>query len=1113
MPGIAARVMGWQRRMGAVASPFGATGEAAPSGPVMVELHIAGAWVDITSYVLQRDGNQNVSITRGQRDEGSRPEQSTCSFQLNNRDGRFSPRNPTSPYYGQLGRNQQIRVSVARGDVKDYRFWGEVSSWPQHWDPTGTDVWIEVEAAGLMRRLNQGAVPTASLIRQAVTDPQLTGLVAYWPCEDATGATRCASALVNGSAMTFLAAPQLAASELFGASDPLPTFTAAAMRGGVATYPDPTATQVRFLLYVPPEGAPDLSVIVRVTQLEDISVADVRHYEVFFNAPDGAFVGVATPNALSLEAKATDGSPLGSPLDHTVDVRGKLLRVSIEVRENGTGVDQTLRTLDLLTGDETAVTRNVSTEQLTRVTSVTPFVSPFSAVDPDTAVGLAGGVIGHITVQNTITSITDLGIRASPVGETAGRRIERLCAEENIPFGAVGDLDETVAMGGQQRLKPIDVMRECELADDGMLLENLSVFGLSYRTRTSMYNQDPALTLSYPDGQLSQVPIPIDDDQRTKNKVTASRTGGVTPSTAEQTDGPLSTAPPPVGVGVYGDDVTLNVEADDTLPDQAAWRLSLGTVDEARFPQISVNLAHPEFTGNPALRQAALSVRPGDRLVITDPPPWLPPDDISQLVLGLSETIDHFQHRITFNCAPESPWRVGVLDDDILGRLDTDGSALAAAVDADDQTLLVTPTDAAGGLWTSDPDDFPLDVRAGGEVMRVSAIGSIITSNPYFETDTTGWSGNSASIARSTDVVHPAATASLLITPNGSSASGGANTSNSAYGTCSPGDEITVSMWVYSPGGWHDIRPAVDWADSSGSFLSSGLGNGFAVPAGEWTYLSQTVTAPASAGRFATRARHGGTPPASAVYYVWAVRAVQPGGRARDTFNRTVVDDWATSTSGHTWTLVGGVAGERDVTGTQGAVTLTTTPSSIRFQTLLSDVGDCDVRVLLSVSAVATGDAFLPAILLRYVDTSTFYRCRIHFETSGAMAASATRGATQLGTATTLPYTYSANDRFWLRGKLTGDRIRGRVWPEGHPEPDAWHVDQELNIGSIPIGAIGTTASAFSGNTNVNPQILVDQFELLDPQQMVVTREHNGVSKSQAAGTDVRLAQPTILSM
>lgn len=1098
---IAPRVMAWHRRMGAVTGPFAATGETTPTGPVLVEILIGGTWVDITSYVLQRDGSENISIARGQRDEGGQPEQATCSFQLNNRDGRFSPRNPTSPYYGLLGRNQQIRVSVALGDYKNYRFWGEISAWPQHWDITGSDVWIEVEAAGIIRRLSQGAIAQYSVLRTAVTDPQLGGLVAYWPCEDASGATSIASALVNGSVMTFSGSPALAEYTGFGASDALPVLTSAALSGGVTRYDDPTATQVRFLIFIPQAGLDDGRVLCSFDQ----SSLTVGFWELYYTT---------TGNTLVLRQHDPDGALLGVVLTHTLDVRGRHMRISVELEESGASVNRAVRITDLSTLSTESATDTAAATSLARVTHVQMGPPSRSVVSPNENTGLSGCAVGHITVQNTITSTLDLGSRLNPIGEAAGRRIERMCAEEAVAFDGVGDLDATVAMGGQDRMSPLDVMQECELADGGMLFENLSVFGLGYRTRVSMFNQDAVLTLSYPSGQLSEIPIPIDDDQRTRNKVTASRPNGVTPATAEQTTGALSTAPPPGGVGVYGEDVSLNVESDDDLPDQAAWRLSLGTVDEARFPQISVNLSHPEFTENPALRQAALSVRPGDRIVIQDPPPWLPPDDISQLVLGLNEVITHFEHRITYNCAPESPWRVGVLDSDVLGRIDTDGSALYEAVSADEQTVLVTPTDEDRlSRWTSDPDDFPLDVRAGGEVMKVAAVGSVINSNPYFETDTTGWTGASASIARSTAVVHPAATASLLITPDGASASGSADSSVSAVGTCAPGDEIMVSMWAYSPGGWHDIRPCVDWYDSAGALLSSGLGSGFTVPAGEWTFLSQTVTAPASTARFVTRARHGGTPPASAVWYAWAIRGVQPGGYVRDTFSRTVTDDWGTSTSGHTWTLVSGAASERDVNGSQGTVALPSSPSTIRFQTVLSDVGDCDFKVLISVDQIATGDSIAPAILLRYVDTSTFYRVRILFQTGGTMAASATRAGSQVGSTTTLPYTYIANDQFWLRGRLIGDRVQGRVWPSGHPEPDTWHVDQEMNAGSIPAGAIGVTGSALSGNTNVNPVISYDSFELLDPQQFVVTREHNGVSKAQTADTPVSLAQPTILSI
>lgn len=726
MPGgLAPQVMAWQWRMGAPAGPLGASGEASNGQPLQVELFVDGAWADITSYVLTRDGSGKVSITRGQRDEANEVEFSSCRFDLNNRDGRFSPRNPTSPYYGKLGRNQPLRVSVPNGTGgKTYRFWGEVSSWPQRWDLSGNDVWVELEAAGIMRRLAQGAVPARSVIYNAITDPQLTGLRAYWPCEDAAGSTRLASALTSGSAMTISGTATLASYDGFAASDPLPDISAAALSGGVAKYSDPTATQVRFLIHVPVDGLADGQVLCAVDQIDASPISPATFWELRYSA---------TSNSVGLWSFAADGSFLGMDLEHTLDIRDRRMRISIELQTTGSTISRAIRITDLATMTAYSVT-DTQAASLTRVTRVQLGPATRGVVGPFGTRGLPNCAVGHVTVQDTITPIDDLGVRLSPAGETAGRRIQRLCAEEGIPFDWVGDLDDTVAMGGQSRLRPLELIQECSAADDGALYENLAVFGLGYRTRASLYNQDAALTLSYSSHQLGDVPTPVDDDQLTRNRVTVTLPGGA--SAVQSLDvGPMSTQDPPAGIGVYGLDAPLNLEDASTLPDQAAWRLHLGTVDEARYPQISVNLAHPTFVSNPALRAAVLGLRQGDRLVITDPPPWIP-DSISQLVLGLSETIDHFEHRITFNCAPESPYRIGVLDDAVYARLDTSGSELYAAAGPADTSIVVATT--SGPPWTTSAADMPFDVRVGGEVMTVTSVTGVVTDR-FDRTVSSSW--------------------------------------------------------------------------------------------------------------------------------------------------------------------------------------------------------------------------------------------------------------------------------------------------------------------------------------------------------------------------------------
>lgn len=77
-----------------------------------VELLLGGVWTNVTTYVYQRD---QVSIERGHPDEATTATPSAGALTLNNRDARFSPYNPVGPYYGQIGRNTPLRISVPEG--------------------------------------------------------------------------------------------------------------------------------------------------------------------------------------------------------------------------------------------------------------------------------------------------------------------------------------------------------------------------------------------------------------------------------------------------------------------------------------------------------------------------------------------------------------------------------------------------------------------------------------------------------------------------------------------------------------------------------------------------------------------------------------------------------------------------------------------------------------------------------------------------------------------------------------------------------------------------------------------------------------------------------------
>lgn len=105
--------------MSVYTSTYTGTYEAAPVFPeapldVAVELDLAGEWTDVTTYAMQRDGTSPpITIQRGRPSETSQATPSSAAWQFNNRNGNFSPRNPTGEWYGQLAvRNNPVRISV-----------------------------------------------------------------------------------------------------------------------------------------------------------------------------------------------------------------------------------------------------------------------------------------------------------------------------------------------------------------------------------------------------------------------------------------------------------------------------------------------------------------------------------------------------------------------------------------------------------------------------------------------------------------------------------------------------------------------------------------------------------------------------------------------------------------------------------------------------------------------------------------------------------------------------------------------------------------------------------------------------------------------------------------
>lgn len=610
----------------------------------------------------------------------------------------------------------------------DLWFTGEVPAWPPEVDSTGADEWVPITAAGLTRRLTQGDSSVPSAYRRGVE--AVTGVVAYWPCEDGEAATQFGSGLTGGKRMIWTGAPDLASSNAFACSAPLPVVGSSRWSGTVVAYTATGEIQYKCLCFVPAAGTANNGVLASFT-----TTGTAARWDLIYT----------TGGALTLSWFEADGTAISTSGPVAFDVNGRLLQVVVELTQDGADVDYRFATLEV---DATAGSQSSGT-----ATGVT--CGRVTKIQPNrTGAALTDVVIGHITVQDAISGSFDTGDQLDAHnGEPAGRRIERLCQENGVYIVGTGDLDDTVAMGPQGRATLMTLLREASATDHGILHEPRDVLGLAYRTRASLEAQAATVTLAY--AQLNEYK-PVEDDTAIVNSATVSRgSAGISATGAsapyEEESGPLSTADPPAGVGRgYDTAATVNVSTDDVLEHHASWIVHEGTVDEPRIPGIGVLLQKPAFDA--ADRAEVSRVALGDMLAVTGPPTSLgAPDDVRQLVQGWEIVLTQKRWEITWRVTPASPF--DILGWDVGDPWDSDGSVLDTAETTTSTSWDIdTPT---GPPWTTDPAEFPFDWLVAGERVTVTAISG--TSSPQ-----------TATVVRSVNGVvkaHDAGTAIALFRP------------------------------------------------------------------------------------------------------------------------------------------------------------------------------------------------------------------------------------------------------------------------------------------------------------------------------------------------------------
>lgn len=654
-----------------------------------VEIQTApGVWLDITDDVYQRD---SIQISRGRSDEQSQAGPQRMTFTLDNRAGRYSPRNPLSDLYGKIARNTPVRCVL---DGVYGRFYGEVSSWPPKWDPSHSDNYVPVEAYGVLRRLGQGQPPVSNALRDWIL--QQSTLWAYYPLSGGEGTTYSQN-IAPGKTGSFRGANgpvfsygvDMGAAWLGTGMELNSTETTSWMEGGGNAAGSNAAFD--FVFQSPALGVLDVQLWptldsywnLRLNTSADAGTLQVSYYD------DN--IGLWTDGASGLIPALQDTN---------------LHTCRFELQNNG----QTY--VVYIDGAGTVTNGNGSIPFLTNIPM---FRFKYDRFTGQTVMNMAHLALwADNTWANMPTAAAYHDAAFAYSGEDAVNRLTRIATDADLLFSAnASDPNEAAIMGPQFTETRLAQFRDVETTDMGLLYEDTVTSALEYKSRSSLYNLTPAFTLDYSAGHVSPPLEPVDDDQTTRNDVTATRRdGGSARFTVDE--GPLSTLDPPDGVGRYDTEVTVNVQTDGMLDGVAAWVANLGTLDKARWPSVTVNLANPRVSST--LRTQIIGAQIGDWFVIKNMRQAYVYDDVSLIIIGYSETIEQFQHIITFVCMPADPYTVAIYD---TARYDADGSTLTSNVTSTATSLSATNTTT---VWTTDATMFPFDIRVGGERMTVTNI-------------------------------------------------------------------------------------------------------------------------------------------------------------------------------------------------------------------------------------------------------------------------------------------------------------------------------------------------------------------------------------------------------
>jgi hypothetical protein len=721
---------------------------------------------------------------------------------------------------------------------------GNVPEWAPKWpEKSGKDSTMPLVGAGIIRRLSTGTSP--------VNSPLLSHLSAqspftYYPCEEESGAQHLLSTdgdIAITSGVTFAAVDTLAGSA------PVPTMDT------------PATGNIQFNIRSTP--TPDGFAALWFFKMDSLPAVPTQMIYLRCTGTMRVFSLIVDATSLTWDAADSSGASIaGAGAAWAVDPT-QWIAMQLETNVSGGTVSVALLWHQIGEVDYWA-----STDTYAGTSTKPDYFSIIPVSDNMAVAHLWFGDNDLPFVDGTFTLVAD-----GYATETASARFARLCGENNVPSYVLDGDSEP--MGRQRPGKLVDLLRECEEADQGVLCERGNA--LMYIPRTRRYNMPVALALDWALGHLDEAPEPTDDDQRFRNKWKLSRTGGAQNVTVEDAASIAKT-------GTLDDSAELNIASDGRLIDFASWMLNQSTADFLRWPRVKINLiAHPEFA------PGWLACRIGSRITIANPPSaQLAGQTIDLIIEGFTETLNLDKWDVELACSPAELLQVGEWDS-ATSLWDAKSSyVISAATSAG--TSLKLGTKKIKWSTTATPDLM----LSTGEVVTVTTMGArssdtkLISGAFENTSDITDWGLNAnCTLARSGTFAHGGSFSGLM-TVTGSPTQAYIRPSLANSPGVVPGATYTLGVWVRSTALLTDVRATIDWYDANGDYLSTDDSGLASLASGSFVQRTVTATAPDDAAFLGYGPSVRASPTAGTVLYVDDVTITTDAGIQDATVARAI---------------------------------------------------------------------------------------------------------------------------------------------------------------------------------------------------------------------------------